>query len=166
MEITWYGHSCIRIMERSVASIVADPYDGSIGYEVPKLKADIVTVSHDAPGHNAIDVVKAERVLDRPGEYEIGGVFITGIATHNPRASADKARRNLVFVYNFDGMTVCHLGDLDHVPDQAQVEALGPIDVLCVPVGGGGGLNSSQARSEEHTSELQSPTNLVCRLLL
>src|SRR5260370_30068146 len=32
--------------------------------------------------------------------------------------------------------------------------------------GGGGRLHRLQARSEEHTSELQSHLNLVCRLLL
>src|SRR5688572_31915692 len=31
---------------------------------------------------------------------------------------------------------------------------------------GGSGVNPSSARSEEHTSELQSQSNLVCRLLL
>src|SRR5256885_15654536 len=32
--------------------------------------------------------------------------------------------------------------------------------------GGGSRLRARRARSEEHTSELQSPCNLVCRLLL
>jgi L-ascorbate metabolism protein UlaG (beta-lactamase superfamily) len=146
MDITWYGHSCFRMMERGVASIVADPFDDSLGYEVPRLKADIVTVSHDAPGHNAAKNVKgAKHVLTRPGEYEIGGVFVTGVATYDPEKSPEEVRRNIIFVYEFDGLTICHLGDLDHVPGQPQIEALGPIDVLMVPVGGGGALTSGQA---------------------
>ncbi len=146
MEITWYGHSCFRLMERGTASIVTDPFDESIGYEVPNLRADIVTVSHDAPGHNAVHHVKrVQHVLTRPGEYEIGGVFITGVETYNPHASPKDIRRNIIFVFSFNGVTVAHLGDLAHVPDQAQVEQLGPIDVLLVPVGGGGALNSAQA---------------------
>jgi L-ascorbate metabolism protein UlaG (beta-lactamase superfamily) len=138
-------------MERGMASVVTDPYGDKVGYPPLRLKADIVTVSHEAPGHNNLDAVKGEvRALTGPGEYEIGGVFITGIATHRAEGDSKKKgaagdRRNTVYVFDYDGFTVCHLGDLDHVPSQAQVEALGSVDVALVPVGGGGGLNASQA---------------------
>jgi len=145
MEITWYGHSCFRIVERSVASIVTDPYDEQIGYSPLRLKADIITISHDAPGHNAVDGAKgAEHVLNRPGEYEIGGVFITGVAMFDV-ATEHRSGPNVVYTFDFNGLMVCHLGDLDMVPNQSQIETLGPIDVLLTPVGGGGALTSSQA---------------------
>src|SRR4051794_693986 len=154
MEITWFGHSCFRLVERGMASVVTDPYDESLGYPVLRLKADIVTVSHAAPGHSNIDAVKGDsRALQGPGEYEIGGVFITGIPTVKAQAEAAKkksagaepAKSNTVFVFDYEGLTVCHLGDLDHVPSQAQIEALGAVNVALVPVGGGGGLNAAQA---------------------
>jgi L-ascorbate metabolism protein UlaG (beta-lactamase superfamily) len=145
MEITWYGHSCFRMIERGVASVVTDPYDESIGYPLPRLRADIVTVSHDAPGHNAVGTVQRVRhELIRPGEYEIGGLFITGVATYNPRQQ-DNPRRNIIFVFDFDGLTIGHLGDLDHVPSSSQIESLGPLDVLLTPVGDGAALSSGQA---------------------
>ena len=68
MEITWYGHSCFRLVERGLASIVTDPFDNSIGYDSPRLKADIVTVSHAAPGHNHLDAIKGARSIIGPGE--------------------------------------------------------------------------------------------------
>ena len=146
MEITWYGHSCFRMMERGVASIVTDPFDESIGYPVPTLKADIVTVSHDAPGYNAVaNVKKPEYVLSRPGEYEIGGVFITGIRTYNPELSPEDTRLNIIYVFTFDGIVIAHLGNIDYVPTQLQIEQLGRIDILMIPVGGGGALHSSEA---------------------
>ncbi len=143
MEITWYGHSCFRMIERGVASIVTDPFSPSIGYSDLHLKADIVTVSHDASGHNNLEAIKAERVIAGPGEFEVGGVFITGVGMYDK----DKQRSspNVVYVFDFGNITVCHLGDLDSVPNQPEIEALGPIDVLLVPVGGGEGLTSSQA---------------------
>ena len=58
MDITWYGHSCFRITERGETSVVTDPYHPSIGLPELKLKSDLVTVSHDQPGHNAVDLVK------------------------------------------------------------------------------------------------------------
>jgi L-ascorbate metabolism protein UlaG (beta-lactamase superfamily) len=151
MEITWFGHSCFRLMERGLASVVTDPYDDSLGYPSLKLKADIVTVSHNAPGHSHVEAVKGEkRALTGPGEYEIGGVFITGIPTgrsdgDKKKTKAGETKTNTVYVFDYDGFTVCHLGDLDHVPTQAQIEALGAVNVALVPVGGGGGLNAAQA---------------------
>jgi L-ascorbate metabolism protein UlaG (beta-lactamase superfamily) len=151
MEITWFGHSCFRLMERGLASVVTDPYDDSLGYPALRLKADIVTVSHAAPGHANLEAVKGEkRALTGPGEYEIGGVFITGIPTgrsdgDKKKVKANEPKTNTVYVFDYDGFTVCHLGDLDHVPTQSQIEALGAVDVALVPVGGGGGLNAAQA---------------------
>lgn len=145
MEITWYGHSCFRMVERGVASIVTDPFDDTLGYEPIRPKADIVTVSHQGPGHSAVDLVKgAEHILTRPGEYEIGDVFITGVPTYNAQ-KGDAAQLNIVFVYDFGSLAVCHLGDLDYVPDQSQIEAFGPIDVLLVPVGGDNAMSPGQA---------------------
>jgi hypothetical protein len=87
MEITWYGHSCFRITDRGQATVVCDPYDSEhVGYQPLKLKADIVTVSHESPSHSYLKGVKGEPYDHRPGEYEIGGMFITGCArTGNER---------------------------------------------------------------------------------
>jgi L-ascorbate metabolism protein UlaG (beta-lactamase superfamily) len=152
MEITWYGLSCFRLTERSMASVVIDPFDDSVGYGSVRLKADIVCVSHDAPGHNYVEGVKGEkRVITGPGEFEIGGVFITGIATRHGVGGEKKKKANepndpnTLYLIDFNGFTVAHLGDLDYVPTQQQVENLGAVDVVLVPVGGGSGLGASQA---------------------
>ncbi len=153
MEITWYGHSCFRLTERGMASVVTDPYDESIGYSALRLKADIVTVSHEAAGHGDVDAVKGEkRVIRGPGEFEIGGVFITGVATHHNGDEAAAKRKptakrdsNTLYLFDFNGLTIAHLGDLDYVPTQQQIEDLGAVEVLLVPVGGGGALTASQA---------------------
>lgn len=149
MEIVWYGHSCFRLTERSMATVVTDPFDHkTIGYSPLKLKADIVTVSHDAPGHNNTEAVKGtSHVITGPGEFEIGGVFITGVQTDGS-GSGKKAKeqvRNTLYVFDYDGLTVGHLGDLKQVPSQTEIEALGTVNVVLVPVGGGGGLNAAKA---------------------
>ncbi len=149
MEITWYGHSCFRLTERGMATVVVDPFDSkATGYSPLKLKADIVTVSHDAPGHNFVEAVKGtSHVIKGPGEFEIGGVFITGVQT-NGSGSGKKAKdqvRNTLYVFDYDGLTVAHLGDLQQVPTQAEIEALGTVNVALVPVGGGSGLNAAKA---------------------
>jgi L-ascorbate metabolism protein UlaG (beta-lactamase superfamily) len=147
MEITWYGHSCFRLTERGMATVVTDPFDSeTVGYEPLKLKADIVTSSHDAPGHNYLNAVKGySHAITGPGEFEIGSVFITGIQTDmTSKKSADKPR-NTLYVFDYMGITVAHLGDLRSVPTQTEVEALGTVHVALVPVGGGSGLNAAKA---------------------
>lgn len=146
MEITWYGHSCFRLTERSFASVVVDPYNHNVvGYSPLKLKADVVAISHDAPGHNHIRAVRGKpRVIQGPGEYEIGGVFITGVRTNGKKKGTDEPY-NTMYVFDIDGITVAHLGDMRRVPTQAQIEALGTVHVALVPVGGGGGLKAAKA---------------------
>ncbi|MFN2145771.1 MAG: MBL fold metallo-hydrolase [Anaerolineales bacterium] len=145
MEITWYGHSCFRITERSMATVVTDPFDhDAIGYSELQLKADIVTVSHEAPGHSNLKAVKGGKWhITGPGEYEIGGVFLTGVPTG--KSEKDNNGRNMMYVFDYDGVTLAHLGDLNAVLNRKEVEALGKVDVLLVPVGGGQGLAPAKA---------------------
>lgn len=142
MELTWYGLSCFRIEERSLATLVTDPYDHRVGLGPLKLSADVVTISHDAPGHNHLGAVSGyEYALTGPGEYEIGNVFITGI----PTALDANAIQNVLYMFDYNGITIAHLGDMSRVPTQTQIEALEEIHVLLVPVGGGNSLSAAQA---------------------
>lgn len=147
MEIIWYGHSCFRITERNMATVVTDPFDhAAIGYGELKLKADIVTVSkEDDAGHNHLKAVKETKwQINGPGEYEIGGVFLTAVATGKSNGQKNGSK-NLVFAFDYDGVNVAHLGDLKTVPTRKEVDAIGNVDVLLIPVGGGSSLNASKA---------------------
>lgn len=147
MEIVWHGLNCFRLSERGMAAVVTDPYDPSTGLTLPKPRADIVTLSCDDPTCGYVRGVRGPfRLLDTPGEYEIGGVFITAIATHgNGKKKGAAQSLNTIFHFDYDGLTVCHLGHLGRVPTQAQVEKLGTVDVLLVPVSGEGGLDPAAA---------------------
>jgi L-ascorbate metabolism protein UlaG (beta-lactamase superfamily) len=142
MEITWYGLSCFRLTDRGQTTIVTDPYNGKLGLPALKLKGDVVTISHDASGHNDESAVAGRlHSLNGPGEYEIGGVFITGIATNQDV----KTSENILYLFDYGGVTIAHLGDMSKVPTQTQIEALEEVNVLLVPVGGGNSLNAAQA---------------------
>jgi L-ascorbate metabolism protein UlaG (beta-lactamase superfamily) len=147
MEINWHGLSCFRLSERGLATVVTDPYDHeAVGLEPLKLRGDIVTVSHDAPGHNFVSAVKGRNFLiTGPGEFEVGGVFITGVQTNGKGKHSAEESRNTLYLFDFEGVTVAHLGDIQRVPSQAEVEALGEVHVALVPVGGSGGLNAAKA---------------------
>ncbi len=147
MEITWYGHSCFRITERNLATVVSDPYDHhAVGYSALKLKADIVTVSHRAPGHDYLSGVKGDPYeITGPGEFEVGGVFITGVQTNGHTKKTDDETRNTLYLIEYNGVNVLHLGAINRVPSQTEVEDLGPVHVALVPIGGGTGLNAAKA---------------------
>lgn len=146
MEIVWYGHSCFRLNDRGKATVVTDPFNHKVvGYGPLKLRADVVTVSNEAPGHSFASVVKGKpRLVNGPGEYEIGNVFITGVQTM-PKKRSSNGKRNVLFVFDYDGVNVAHLGDLERELTQSEVEALGAVDVLLISVGGGAGLNAAKA---------------------
>jgi L-ascorbate metabolism protein UlaG (beta-lactamase superfamily) len=147
MEITWYGHSCFRLTERGMATVVTDPYDyRQVGYESLKLKGDIVTVSHNTPGHNFTSAVKSDpHIIDGPGEFEIGGVFVTGIQTNGHTKKDVNEIRNTLYLFDYNGINILHLGDLNRVPSQSEVEDFGPVHVALVPVGAGGSLTAIKA---------------------
>jgi len=122
-----------------MATVVTDPFDNNIiGYNPLKLKADIVTISHDASGHNYTKAVKGiSHVITGPGEFEIGDVFITGVQTNGKEKQNNNniELRNTLYVFDYNGVQIAHLGDLKRVPSQKEVEALGAVNVALVPVG-------------------------------
>jgi L-ascorbate metabolism protein UlaG (beta-lactamase superfamily) len=136
MEISWLGHSCFKI-RGSQATVITDPYSPDLGYSLGKPKARIVTVSHQHPGHAYVEGVGGEpKVLTGPGEYEISGLLIIGIATFHDAEGGSQRGKNTVYLMEIDEVSLCHLGDLGHMLTAEQIEELGSVDILLVPVGG------------------------------
>jgi L-ascorbate metabolism protein UlaG (beta-lactamase superfamily) len=145
MEISWLGHSCFRI-KGAHATLITDPYSAGLGYSLGKPTARIVTVSHNHPGHCYSDGVGGQpKVVSQPGEYEINDVLIIGIATFHDGEGGRKRGKNIVYLMEIDEVAVCHLGDLGHVLTNEQIEDIGNVDVLLLPVGGVSTLNAPMA---------------------
>ena len=126
--------------------IITDPYPPDLGYSLGKQTARIVTVSHQHPSHSYVKGIGGEpRVVTGPGEYEISGVLIIGIATFHDAEGGRKRGKNTVYLMEIDGVSVCHLGDLGHVLTGEQVEGIDDVDVLLLPVGGISTINASMA---------------------
>jgi L-ascorbate metabolism protein UlaG (beta-lactamase superfamily) len=143
LDVTWLGQSCFRLRGRG-AAVVTDPYPPALGPRL-RLEADVVTVSHDHEHHNHVQAVKSAYVIDGPGEYEVAGVTVIGLPTFHDREQGSEHGRNTVYVIEVDEVRVCHLGDLGHSLADGALEALGAVDVLLVPVGGGRALDAALA---------------------
>jgi L-ascorbate metabolism protein UlaG (beta-lactamase superfamily) len=145
MEITWLGHACLRIRAKE-ATVVTDPCDKSTGYSLGRPTADIVTVSHSDPSHAYIDgVAGSPRVLEGPGEFEISGASIVGVTTYRGKEKTLESGRNVAFVIELEDLRIAHLGGIGHVPTSDQLEEIGSVDILMVPVGGGESLDAPPA---------------------
>jgi L-ascorbate metabolism protein UlaG (beta-lactamase superfamily) len=145
MDITWLGHSCFRI-RGSQAIVITDPFPPGLGYTLGKQTADIVTVSHTHSSHSYNEGISGEyRLVKGPGEYEISGVLMLGISTFHDAIKGQSKGKNTTYLMEVDGVAICHLGDIGHVLADEQVEQLGKVDILMVPVGGVSTINASMA---------------------
>lgn len=139
MELTWYGLGCFRIVERGYPALVTDPFvEEETGLSLPKARADIITSSilMDEPEKTHWKGLRGVTyTVAGPGEYEIGGIFITGISTFRDHKHGAESGQNVVYSINVNGVVICHLGELGSTPTQAQIEAMGDVNILLVPVG-------------------------------
>lgn len=146
MDISWLGHACLRLRAGGTF-VVMDPTSKEAGYDMGRPTAEIVTVSHDDPGHNNVKGLRGEPLLlDGPGEYEVQGVQVLGIASAlRPAAEGERGGRNVVFVVEAEELRLAHLGALGARLTAEQKDQLGSIDVLVIPVGGGLVLDATEA---------------------
>jgi len=149
MTITWYGQSCFKITNQgNHLTIITDPFDKKFtGLNPPRSAADIITVSHDHKDHNNVKTISGDPfVINSPGEYEIKGIRIIGCASYHDKKQGQERGLNTIYLIKIDGIRVCHLGDFgqERLTDH-QLEVIGPVDVLMIPVDGVYTLNAREA---------------------
>lgn len=142
MEIKFYGHASFLITTEQGTKIITDPYEpgaygGSISYGPIPDEADIATVSHDHDDHNYTEGLPgAPQVIKGAGRHEAKGMTFEGISTYHDPSKGSERGENTIFTFVADGIKVCHLGDLGHILTDEEVNQIGKIDVLLIPVGG------------------------------
>ena len=131
------GHSCFLLEESTGTTVITDPYSSDIGITLPSVRADVVTVSHAHYDHNNVAAVSGDpMVISMPGMHDVKGVQIFGLNTYHDENNGTRRGSNVIFNIRMDGVNVCHLGDVGHGPSPMMIEAIGPVDILLVPVGG------------------------------
>jgi L-ascorbate metabolism protein UlaG (beta-lactamase superfamily) len=149
-DIQYLGHSCFRLRGRD-GTVVCDPFDRSVGLDIGRPTAHIVTVSHRHPDHANVAAVKPmrERIfpIEGPGEYEVSGVMIAGVRTFHDKQKGAELGNNTAYVIHLDDVVFCHLGDLGHELSTHQLDEIGNVDVLFIPIGGGETIGPSEAVS-------------------
>ena len=146
MRIKWFGHSCFKITNDREVKIITDPFDNTVGYRAPNVHADIVTISHDHFDHNFIEVVEGEfELINKTGDFYVKDINIRGILSHHDKSEGKKRGMNIIYTFDIGGIKVCHLGDLGNILNEKQIEKIGGVDVLLIPVGGNFTLDARDA---------------------
>lgn len=147
MKIEYLGHSSFKLTESTGTSVVCDPYDGSVGYEMDAVRADAVTVSHGHFDHDNIKAVVGNPIiLNKECSCGLHGVEIDAIKSFHDRQRGKKRGENLIFKFRMDGIDVCHLGDLGEDCSSELIDLLLPVNVLLIPVGGTYTIDAEMAK--------------------
>jgi len=147
MQIFWHGLSCVRIEAShgdKDAVLVTDPYGSESGLRFPRtLKPDVVALTHQETKNFPLDSFENDPfVINDPGEYEVNGIFAYAI----PVKTADEQHpHHLMYRFEIEGMSIGFLGNLKRPLTDEEIEKLGNIDILLLPVGGGDLITAKQA---------------------
>ncbi len=139
MDIYWGGAALFKLKGKT-ATIIIDPFDPEMtGLKLPKeLEASACLITHSHHDHSNSQALTGNPVIiDGPGEYEVGGVAITGISSFHDASNGAERGKNTIYHIYMDGLNIVHLGDLGQTSlTQEQESEIGLTDILLIPVGG------------------------------
>ena len=138
MLIQHIGHAEFLLTTESGFRVVTDPYDAGTGYPIRPIEADGVLVSHHHHDHDAVENITGHpQIIDYAGNHTFTpDVRVTAFLADHDDAGGAKRGKTLLFLLEAENLRIAHLGDLGCVLDADQLEGLGSVDVLMIPVGG------------------------------
>jgi len=152
MHLSWYGENCFKIQTKSKrgeseTTIITDPFDKKIGLRPPQGQTNIITLSNINYAKNNLQRFKGNPfIIDSPGEYSIKGVNIEGIESFQDDKEGTLRGRNTIFTIESENIRVCHLGNIGQVLSEKQIDIIGEVDILLIPVGKEDTLSLKQAK--------------------
>ena len=159
MKLEWIGHACFRLTAENGTVIVTDPYDDSVGIRVPKLTADLVTISHEHHDHNNLDVLSGRPKVVRDAKAaQVCGVTTQAVASYHDDKGGALRGRNDVRIFYIDTLKVVHMGDQGCLPAEPVMQAILTADVMMIPVGG---FYTIDAKGAKEIIELACPKCVI-----
>ena len=159
MKLKYYGHACFTLRFASGTTLAIDPFDESVTYAPCDAICDAALLSHDHFDHNHTQSLRGEFTAIREvGVYDVGDVRVTALHSFHDKKRGVLRGNNLIFRIEGDGLTIVHLGDLSHMPDDKQLQAISGADVMLIPIGGTYTIDTPEA---EELIRLAQPKHAV-----
>ena len=159
MKLKYYGHACFTLRFAGGTALAIDPFDGSVTYAPCDESCDAALLSHDHFDHNHIQSLRGDfSVIRQAGEYDVRDVHITAVPSFHDKQGGALRGRNLIFRIEGEGLTIVHLGDLGHMPDENQLRAIAGADIMLIPIGGTYTIDTPEA---EELIRLAQPKHAV-----
>ena len=148
MEIKYLSHSSFLIKTKD-AKVVMDPFDPKVvGLKFSKQEADVVTISHEHKDHSHTVLIEGTPlILTCPGQFEKKGVRLWGITSYHDKVGGKERGENVMYKIESEGVSILHCGDLGATLTDAQIDEIGDVDVLMIPVGGKYTITADEAIS-------------------
>ncbi len=151
MQVEWYGQSAFRLSSADT-TVAIDPFGDmsalassrGMQFDYPLIEgveAQLLLVTHEHIDHNGVEAIDGDPVTLRStaGKLESPIGEVMAIASEHDEAAGTERGPNTIFVFELDGVRVCHFGDFGQSelrPEQAAAIGDG-VDLLILPVGGG-----------------------------
>lgn len=159
MKLKYYGHACFSLSYEGGPTLVIDPFDETVTYPPCDEICDAALLSHDHFDHNHVQTLRGDFVTIRSaGAYDVQGVRITAVDSFHDKKGGALWGKNLILRIEGGGLTIVHLGDLGHMPDEKQLEAMSGADIMLVPIGGTYTIDTPEA---EEVIRLARPKHAV-----
>ena len=140
LKIEFYGHSFFKISSGE-NSVVFDPVGEETGYSFEQpIDSNLMLISHEHFDHANREIIRIEEKENLEKNIEVKQIKAFHDEEHGKRRG-----ENSIHVVKINDFKVCHLGDLGHVLDQKQIDEIGNIDVLMIPIGGTFTIDSVKA---------------------
>ena len=159
MRLSWYGENCFKIQTKSKrgeeeVTLVTDIFNKKIGLRPPQGQMNIVTLSNISYlTKNILKIKSKPFIIDSAGEYSLKGINIEGISSFRDNKEGAEKGYNTIFTIESEGIKICHLGNIGHTLSEQQIEAIGEVDILLIPVGNTSQLSLKQMK--EITGQLE-----------
>jgi L-ascorbate metabolism protein UlaG (beta-lactamase superfamily) len=159
MHVEWFGQSAFAFTAPD-ASVFIDPFgdlspmaERGIQFDYPEISrdgVDLLLVTHEHLDHNGVEAISGEPAILRStaGKHESPIGEVVGVASEHDEQAGTQRGPNTIFVFTLDGVRVAHFGDFGQSelrPEQA--EAIGEVDLLILPVGGGPTIGAAGAKA-------------------
>ncbi|MBI4767731.1 MAG: MBL fold metallo-hydrolase [Deltaproteobacteria bacterium] len=146
IEIKWFGHSFFQITSGGGTRIITDPF-GPMGFPMPEVWPHVVTIGRDHGNHNNAGLAKGNPLVLR-GLKEGGSewsqvnthfrdVLIYNVPVHQRGIPGyEGSLRGSAFIFEMDGLCICHSGDISEPFNEDQLQLIGHVDILLQVIGG------------------------------